>query len=160
MVPSVSPGLELLPDDFLRILRERIRSFAALILEEAQAQRILEETLVVLNKKPGCAKDSFEQFREAVSVASRKTRAAALAGGRVPGGPEEFRGEVVDRVLAVVPALGFDCRKLLRLKLEGKTYPEIRELLGLESVAAVYARDRECRKRLLAKLGGRYWGEV
>jgi RNA polymerase sigma-70 factor (ECF subfamily) len=52
--------------------------------------------------------------------------------------------------------MGERCRQLFRLKLEGKSFPEIRELLGVKSINTIYTWDFRCRRELLERLGGNW----
>ena len=52
--------------------------------------------------------------------------------------------------------LGERCRELFRLKLEGRTFPEIREILGASSLNTIYTWDFRCRKDLLRLMGGQW----
>jgi len=40
------------------------------------------------------------------------------------------------------------------MKLEGKTFDEIRQALQVQSINTIYTWDFRCRKKLLEKLGG------
>ena len=48
------------------------------------------------------------------------------------------------------------CREVFRLKLQGKSFGEIQEILGAKSVNTVYTWDFRCRQQLLKLLGGRW----
>ena len=50
------------------------------------------------------------------------------------------------------------CRELFRLKLEGQTFPEIRDLLKVATLNTLYTWDFRCRKQLLERLGGSWDG--
>ena len=50
--------------------------------------------------------------------------------------------------------LGERCRDLLRLKLEGKTFPEIQKIMGAAAINTIYTWDHRCRKNLLDAMGG------
>jgi len=50
--------------------------------------------------------------------------------------------------------MGERCRELFRLKLQGRTFAEIQQLLGAASLNTVYTWDHRCRKQLLEALGG------
>jgi RNA polymerase sigma-70 factor (ECF subfamily) len=55
---------------------------------------------------------------------------------------------------AAVGRLGERCRELIRLKLQGKSFPEIQKILGVGSINTVYTWDHRCRKHLLELMGG------
>jgi len=42
----------------------------------------------------------------------------------------------------------------MRLKLQGRTFPEIQKIMGVKSVNTVYTWDSRCRKHLLELMGG------
>jgi RNA polymerase sigma-70 factor (ECF subfamily) len=46
------------------------------------------------------------------------------------------------------------CREMFRLKLEGKSFPEIQGILEAASLNTVYTWDFRCRKQLLKLMGG------
>ncbi len=60
----------------------------------------------------------------------------------------------VDRLLTTITQLGERCRELFRWKLEGKSFPEIQQLMGQLSINTIYTWDLRCRKQLLALMGG------
>ena len=57
-----------------------------------------------------------------------------------------------------IARMGERCRELFRLKLQGRSFPEIQELLGAASLNTVYTWDHRCRKQLLEALGGSWAG--
>lgn len=65
------------------------------------------------------------------------------------------RRELADRLAAAVNKLGDRCRQLYRHKLAGKTYEEIRELMGAKTTGAVYTWDFRCLQQLKIQIGGR-----
>jgi RNA polymerase sigma-70 factor (ECF subfamily) len=69
------------------------------------------------------------------------------------------RKEMLERLTAALAKLGDRCRELFRLKLQGKSFSEIREILGAGSINTVYTWDFRCRKQLLELMGGRWEGE-
>lgn len=78
---------------------------------------------------------------------------------RRPNPAEEFeRREMLERLLEAVARLPGRCRQLLRLKLEGKSFAEIRQALGVRSISTLYVWDLRCRRALLKLLGGRLEG--
>jgi RNA polymerase sigma-70 factor (ECF subfamily) len=46
----------------------------------------------------------------------------------------------------------------MRLKLQGKTFPEIQKIMGAAALNTVYTWDHRCRKNLLDLLGGDWEG--
>jgi len=64
------------------------------------------------------------------------------------------RKEMLERLEAAVAQLGERCREMLRLKLEGRTFPEIQKILGVGAINTIYTWDHRCRKHLLELMGG------
>jgi len=64
------------------------------------------------------------------------------------------RKEMLDRLTSAVAQLGDRCRELIRLKLQGRTFPEIQKIMGVSAVNTVYTWDHRCRKNLLELMGG------
>ena len=73
-------------------------------------------------------------------------------------GPAEQmeRKETLDRLSRAVGNLGERCRELIRLKLQGKTFPEIQKIMGAASINTIYTWDHRCRKHLLELMGGNW----
>ena len=69
------------------------------------------------------------------------------------------RRERVSRLAAAIAQLGERCREIMRLKLEGRTFPEIQKHFGVDSINTVYTWDFRCRKQLLERMGGSWEGE-
>ena len=65
------------------------------------------------------------------------------------------RRQLADRLAEAVNKLGDRCRELYRLKLAGKSYEEIRDLMGAKTTGAVYTWDFRCREQLKPLLGGK-----
>jgi len=64
------------------------------------------------------------------------------------------RKEMLDRLTRAIAQLGDRCRELVRLKLEGRGFPEIQKLMGAANLNTVYTWDHRCRKHLLELMGG------
>ena len=64
------------------------------------------------------------------------------------------RKEMLERLTSAIGQLGGRCRELFRLKLEGRTFPEIQKILGVGAINTVYTWDHRCRKHLLELMGG------
>ena len=71
-------------------------------------------------------------------------------------GPADLleRKEMLERLERSIGQLGGRCRELIRLKLQGKTFPEIQRILGAGALNTVYTWDHRCRKSLLELMGG------
>ncbi len=64
------------------------------------------------------------------------------------------RKERLDRLAQAIPQLGERCRELIRLKLLGKTFPEIQKLMKVPAINTIYTWDHRCRKNLMELMGG------
>jgi len=64
------------------------------------------------------------------------------------------RKEMMERLTRAMGQLGERCRELMRLKLQGKTFPEIQKILGASAINTVYTWDHRCRKNLMELMGG------
>jgi RNA polymerase sigma-70 factor, ECF subfamily len=64
------------------------------------------------------------------------------------------RKEMLERLRGAIAQLGERCRELIRLKLQGKTFPEIQKIMGASAINTVYTWDHRCRKNLLDLMGG------
>jgi RNA polymerase sigma-70 factor (ECF subfamily) len=42
----------------------------------------------------------------------------------------------------------------MRLKLQGKAFPEIQKIMGAAAINTIYTWDHRCRKNLLEAMGG------
>jgi RNA polymerase sigma-70 factor (ECF subfamily) len=64
------------------------------------------------------------------------------------------RKEMLERLERSIAQLGERCRELVRLKLQGRTFPEIQKMMGAGAHNTVYTWDHRCRKNLLELMGG------
>jgi len=64
------------------------------------------------------------------------------------------RKEMLERLTHAIGQLGERCRELIRLKLQGRSFPEIQHIMGVGSINTVYTWDHRCRKNLLELMGG------
>jgi len=64
------------------------------------------------------------------------------------------RKEMMERLSRALGQLGGRCRELMRLKLQGKSFPEIQKIMGAGAINTVYTWDHRCRKQLLERMGG------
>jgi len=158
-------------------LRERIVSFAASRMMRgyggaATAEDVAQDTLLVLEVKY----PQVEALEELVPLAMQIARFKIMAlhtkslrrgeGVSVPvddfpiADPAEDaeamleRRERLDRLETALLALGDRCRDLFRLKLQGLKFPEIQQVMGVESINTVYTWDSRCRKQLLERMKG------
>jgi RNA polymerase sigma-70 factor (ECF subfamily) len=61
---------------------------------------------------------------------------------------------MLERLTRAMGQLGERCRQLMRLKLQGKSFPEIQKIMGAAALNTVYTWDHRCRKNLLDLMGG------
>ena len=66
------------------------------------------------------------------------------------------RKETMERLSRAVAQLGERCRELIRLKLQGRTFPEIQKIMGAGAINTVYTWDHRCRQHLLELMGGQW----
>lgn len=156
----------------LASLRERILAFATLRVSREQAEDLTQEVLVLLHEKYALVTEltelvplAFQVLRFKMLDAHRKSlRRGEYNQQSVedipladPGDDPATRldqKQRVDRLLAAIAQLGERCRELFKWKLEGKSFPEIQELMGQTSLNTIYTWDFRCRKQLLSLMGG------
>jgi RNA polymerase sigma-70 factor (ECF subfamily) len=158
----------------LALLRERIVAFAASRLQRDAAEDLAQEVLVVLEQKY----QQVEALEELVPLALRILRFKMLGHHRKSARRGEYRQVSVEdlpladpepdpetlaerrqareRLREAMLKLEGRCREIFRLKLEGKTFPEIQGILGASSLNTVYTWDFRCRRQLLKLMGGRW----
>jgi len=159
-------------DKILASLRERILAFATLRVSRAQAEDLTQEVLVVLHEKYPNVADltelvplAFQVLRFKMLDAHRKSLRRGeynqesvddlpLADPGDDPATQLDQKQRVDRLLAAIGQLGERCRELFRWKLEGKSFPEIRKIMGQTSINTIYTWDLRCRKQLLSLMGG------
>ena len=61
---------------------------------------------------------------------------------------------MLERLAHALSRLDKRSRELMRLKLQGKSFPEIQKIMGVASINTVYTWDFRCRQRLLELMGG------
>lgn len=158
----------------LALLRERIVAFAASRLQRDAAEDLAQEVLVVLEEKYR----QVEVLDELVPLALRILRFKILGRHRKSARRGEYsqvsvedlpladpepnpetlaeRRQGRERLREAMLKLEGRCREIFRLKLEGKTFPEIQGILGASSLNTVYTWDFRCRRQLLKLMGGRW----
>lgn len=160
--------------EILARLRERIVGFAASRYAREGAEDLAQEVLVVIHEKYS----HVERLEDLVPLAFQilrfklfaQRRKAARHGeysqvsvdeypphGDTPN-PEEVmaRKEMLEKLTSGIARMGKRCQELFRHKLQGRTFPEIRELMGVEALNTIYTWDHRCRKQLLEWMGGRW----
>jgi len=159
-------------EDVLARLRERIVRFAASHLSRDLAEDLAQEVLLLLHEKYAHLESPEELLPLSLQIVRFKImslrRKAVRHGeytqvsvtdiplpdlGDSPLGALE-RKEMLGRLNRAVGQLGGRCRELLRLKLRGKSFPEIQKIMGVAAINTVYTWDHRCRKNLLELMGG------
>ena len=64
------------------------------------------------------------------------------------------RKQMLERLQHAIGQLGGRCRELIRLKLQGRTFPEIQKIMGVGAINTIYTWDHRCRKNLIDLMGG------
>ncbi len=156
----------------LSTLRERILAFATSRVSRDHAEDLTQETLALLHEKYPAVTDltelvplAFQVLRFKMLDAHRKSLRRGeynqesvedlpLADPADDPAMQLDQKQRVDRLLAAMSKLGERCRDLFRWKLEGRSFPEIQQLMGQTSINTIYTWDLRCRKQLLALMGG------
>ncbi|HZO56330.1 MAG TPA: sigma-70 family RNA polymerase sigma factor [Bryobacteraceae bacterium] len=161
-------------EQLLATIRERMVAYASSHLGRDFAEDMAQETLLVLEQKYG-DKDrpedllpiAFQVLRFKLTEFRRKaTRRGEwdtqpvdelpLADGRADQAVDLERRELQARLEEAIAKLDGRCRDLFRLKLEDKTFEEIRQEMGAAAINTVYTWDHRCRQRLLELMGGQW----
>jgi len=175
MIPKAGESVS--RDEVLGKLRERIVRFAASHLSRDAAEDLAQEVLMLLHEKYA----HLELLEDLVPLSLRIVRFKMMGLRRKAARRGESRQvsiediplpdldaspsdhlehkELAERLTQAIAQLGERCRELLRLKLEGRTFPEMQKMMGVEAINTVYTWDHRCRKRLLELMGGS-WGRV
>jgi RNA polymerase sigma-70 factor, ECF subfamily len=159
-------------DEILKKLRERIVSFAASKVSREMAEDLAQEVLIVLHEKYGHVTELAELVPLSLQILRFKIldfhRKSLRRGeysqvaiedlpltnpGDNPGTKFEHK-ELAERLMSAMTQLSPRCRQLFRWKLEGKSFVEIKSLLGQHSINTVYTWDYRCRQQLLELMGG------
>ena len=166
-----------LRDEALAGLRERIVAYAASRMQRYLAEDLAQEVLLVLQERYRTVEAiedllplSFQILRFKMAAALRKSvrrgeqrqvpvEDLPLADPNPDPEEETRRQEDRRRLRSALVKLGDRCRRIFLLKLEGRSFAEIREILGAASVNTVYTWDSRCRQKLLKLLGGRWEAE-
>jgi len=159
-------------EQVLNKLRERIVAFAASHLSRDAAEDLAQEVLMLLHEKYAHlerAEDllplSLQIVRFKIMAQRRKSvrrgeySQVSITDIQLPdldANPADYveRKQMLERLTRAMSGLGDRCRELLRLKLQGKTFPEIQEIMGAAAINTVYTWDHRCRKNLLEAMGG------
>ena len=159
-------------DEILARLRERIVLFAASHLSRDVAEDLAQEVLMLLHEKYAHLDKvedllplSLQIVRFKIMSQRRKSvrrgeySQVSISDIQLPdldANPADFveRKQMLERLSKAMSGLGDRCRELLRLKLQGKTFPEIQKIMGAAAINTIYTWDHRCRKNLLEAMGG------
>jgi RNA polymerase sigma-70 factor, ECF subfamily len=170
--PALQDGGSADREEILAKLRERITGFAASRYSREVAEDLAQEVLLLLHEKYPhvCSAEellplSLQIVRFKIQALRRKVvgrgENSQLSLEDLPlMDPSENPGErlerkqTMERLRKAMEGAGERCREILRLKLEGRGFEEIRAALGAKSINTVYTWDHRCRQRMLELLGG------
>ena len=159
-------------EEILRKLRERIVGFAASRLRGDAAEDLAQEVMVLLHEKYPHVTGLDDLLPLALRIVHFKMlglrRKSARRGEYSQASLDDIQiadgaadpelaaeqTETRERLVHAISQMGERCRRMFELKLEGKTFAEIRTILGAGSINTVYAWDFRCRKHLLELMGG------
>ncbi|HLK48455.1 MAG TPA: RNA polymerase sigma factor [Bryobacteraceae bacterium] len=168
----LSQGWPVTRDEVLAQLRERIVRFAASHVARDTAEDLAQEVLMLLHEKYAHLErpeDLLPLSLQIVRFKMMSWRRKAVRRGEntqvsidemplpdLGPGPADTleRKEMLGRLETALGRLGERCRELFRLKLEGRSFPEIQKLLGVGAINTIYTWDHRCRKHLLELMGG------
>jgi RNA polymerase sigma-70 factor (ECF subfamily) len=159
-------------EEVLAKLRERIVLFAASHISRDVAEDLAQEVLMLLHEKYAHlerAEDLLPLSLQIVRFKIMSLRRKAVRRGEytqvsitdiplpdLDSNPADFveRKEMLEHLTKAMGQLGERCRDLMRLKLQGKSFPEIQKIMGAAAINTVYTWDHRCRKHLLELMGG------
>jgi RNA polymerase sigma-70 factor, ECF subfamily len=161
-----------LPDEILLSLRERIVAFAASRIGKDVAEDLAQEVLIVLYEKYSHVTRPEELLPLALQIIRFKMMAlrrksvrrgeytqVSITDIQVPdldSDPADYvaRKQMLEKLSKAIGELGDRCRRMFRLKLEGRNFAEIQKIMGVASINTIYTWDFRCRKNLLELMGG------
>jgi RNA polymerase sigma-70 factor, ECF subfamily len=160
-------------EEILRKLRERIVGFAASRMQRDAAEDLAQEVLILLHEKYG----ELHRLEDLLPLSLKIVRFKMLAYRRKARRHGEFTQVPADemqmpdgrtdaltaleqrearaRLMAAISGLGERCKKLLALKLDGKSFAEIQAILGAGSINTIYTWDFRCRQQLAESMRDR-----
>ena len=164
-------------EEILRKLRERIVGFAASRMQRDAAEDLAQEVLILLHEKYG----DLDRLEDLLPLSLKIVRFKMLAHRRKARRHGEFtqvapdeiqmpdghvdaltameQREARERMMAAISGLGERCRKLLALKLEGKSFAEIQVAFGVSNINTIYTWDFRCRQQLVEHMRDREKGK-
>ena len=159
-------------DEILTRLRERIVLAAASLGSRDVAEDLAQEVLILLHEKYA----HLQRLEDLVPLSLQILRFKLMSLRRknvrhgeytqvsvtdlplpdLGAGPADQlqRKQMLEQLSRAIGQLAGRCRELMRLKLQGKTFPEIQKILGAATLNTVYTWDHRCRKDLLERMGG------
>jgi RNA polymerase sigma-70 factor (ECF subfamily) len=161
-------------EEVLVKLRERIVAFAASHGSGDFAEDLAQEVLILLHEKYSHVDRVEELVPLSLKIARFKImslRRKSLRHGEysqvsitdiqlpdLDADPAALveRKLMLERLTKAVAQLGDRCRELMRLKLQGQNFDEIRKRMGAQSINTVYTWDFRCRQQLLDLMGGNW----
>jgi RNA polymerase sigma-70 factor, ECF subfamily len=159
-------------EEVLAKLRERIVRFAASHLSRDVAEDLAQEVLMLLHEKYAHLErpeDLLPLSLQIVRFKIMSLRRRSVRRGEytqvsitdiplpdLDANPADYveRKEMMEQLTRAMGQLGERCRDLIRLKLEGRSFPEIQKIMGASAINTVYTWDHRCRKHLLELMGG------
>lgn len=159
-------------EELLLKLRERIVAFAASRLQRDVAEDLAQEVLMLLEEKYPQVTQldellplSFKIMRFKITGVRRKAvrhgehTQVSVDDIQLPDSCQDpamdmERKQILERLEQALARLGDRCKELYRLKLEGRTFPEIQKIMGIRSINTIYTWDFRCRKQLLEWMSG------
>jgi len=159
-------------EEVLAQLRERIVRYAASHISGDAAEDVAQEVLMLLYEKYSHLQRPEDLLPVALQIVRFKVMGLRRKSARrgeysqvsvtdiplpdLDADPASLleRKEMMERLRLATSQLGDRCRELLRLKLLGKSFPEIQKAMGAGTLNTVYTWDYRCRKHLLELMGG------
>jgi RNA polymerase sigma-70 factor (ECF subfamily) len=161
-------------EQILARLRERIVTFAASHISRDVAEDLAQEVLMLLHEKYAHLDRSEDLLPLSLQIVRFKMMSLRRKSARrgeynqvsisdiplpdLEANPADAfeRKEMLDRLTRAVAQLGERCRELMKLKLQGRTFPEIQKIMGAGAINTIYTWDHRCRKNLLELMGGEW----
>ncbi|MEZ5352754.1 MAG: RNA polymerase sigma factor [Bryobacteraceae bacterium] len=158
-------------EKLLVTIRERILAYAASRIGKDSAEDLTQDALMLLEQKYAHVEPLEELLPLAFQIvrfkmvdhrrkSHRRGEHNSLPVDEMPiadGHPDPAavaqRRELEQRLAEALSHLEGRCRKIFRMKLDGRSFAEIQKELGAASINTVYTWDFRCRKQLLDRLG-------
>jgi RNA polymerase sigma-70 factor (ECF subfamily) len=159
-------------EEVLAKLRERIVAFAASHLSRDVAEDLAQEVLILLHEKYAHldkAEDLLPLSLQIVRFKIMSLRRKSVRRGEytqvsitdiplpdLDANPADQveRKQMMEHLSRAMGQLGERCRNLMRLKLQGKSFPEIQKIMGVAAINTIYTWDHRCRNNLMELMGG------